>query len=356
MTDVRLMVNGREYAGWKSARVTRGIESIAGSFELAVSDRWAGQDASWPIGEEDACEVWLGKERVISGYVDRRSLAYGPAEHSLSVSGRDKAGALVDCSALLGKWEFIGVPLLTLAKRLTEPFGIRVSLQAGLVLPKPSAKFSINPGDSVFEVLDRVCRLAGVLPVSDGAGGLVLTRAGASRASTALVEGENILAASADFDSSGRFARYVVLAQHKGTDDFSGEGAATVKGTAHDANVRRTERVLVVRPEGNATSEHAKKRAEWEATVRAARGDSVGVTVQGWTQASGRLWPVNALVAVRSKRIGVSGDMLITAVTYEVSAEGGTTSRLTLRPPNAFKPEPTVAKASGVWKEIAGGA
>ena len=79
------------------------------------------------------------------------------------------------------------------------------------------------------------------------------------------------------------------------------------------------------------------------------------MTVQGWTQGNGALWPVNALVRVRSPHLGVDGDMLISQVVYSVG-EDGTKSVLTLRRPDAFTPEPSVSNpAKGgplYWKEI----
>lgn len=354
--DVVLQVNGRAYGGWKSIRVTCGIETVAGGFELAVTDKWAGQSLPWPIAEEDECKLLLGGAVVITGYVDRVARSLGREDMSLTVSGRDKTGALVDCSAFLDKWEFRRVPLLTLAKRVADPFGISVSLQSGITLPDPPAKLSVDPGDSAFDVIERACRTAGLLPVSDGVGGLVLTRAGTTRTKTALVQGENILAASSDFDATGRFSRYHVLGQHQGTDEISGVQAAAIKGSASDANVRRTERVLVVRPEGNVTLAQAKRRAEWEATVRAARGDSVSVTVQGWRQGDGSRWPVNSVVHVQCPAIRVDGDLLITQAVYSLD-ESGTTTELTLKRPDAFQPEPVVATGSGnnYWKEIVKG-
>ena len=223
MSDIRLLVNGREYGGWTSARVTRGIEAVAGSFALDVSERWDGQAEPWPIQEEDECEVRLEGTTLLKGYVDTRSHAFDATSHSLSVEGRDKTGALVDCSALLSQWEFSKIGVLELCQTVAAPFDITVSLQDGLSdtaittsgastsrrltsgtpgsvgskgksssmkLGQPVVKLTINPGDSPFEVIDRACRMVGVLPVSDGNGGLLLTRAGGSRATTALIEGE----------------------------------------------------------------------------------------------------------------------------------------------------------------------
>lgn len=359
MSDVALRVNGRAYSGWKRVRVTRGIESISGGFDLEVSDRWGakGGAQSWPIREEDECWVILKGEGVIAGFVDQRNISYGSEEHSLGVSGRDKTGAMVDCSAALSKWEFLNTPLLTLAKRLAEPFGIGVSLQPGMSPPGPVAKLTVDPGETAFEALERACRIAGVLPIADRAGDLVLTRAGSERATTALIEGENILEASADYDATGRFRTYRVLGQHQGSDSFFGSEAATVKATASDPGVRRSSRVLLIRPDGNVTAAQAKKRAEWEAIVRAARGYNVTVTVQGWTQGDGKLWPINALVHVRSPMLGLNTDMLITEATYSLDESSGTLTHLALKRPDAFLPEPVVAKGKGSapWAELAGG-
>jgi prophage tail gpP-like protein len=354
--DLRLSVGGRDYGGWKTVRVTRGIESVAGSFELGVSDRWAGQDppTPWPIAEEDECALTIDGVPVITGYVDRRSLSYGPEEHTLSVGGRDRTGNLVDCSAVLTEWEFQGISLLTLAQRLAKPFGVKVTLQAGLTLPRLGTKLTVDPGDTAFDALERACRMAGVLPVSDGAGGLLLTRAGSRRATTALVEGANILAASGEFDGAGRFRKYIVRGQRPGTSEDFGLGATSVTGTASDQNVRRSERVLIVRAEQSITPELARKRAEWEATIRAGRADAVSVTVQGWTQGDGSLWPVNALVPIESPYLGVKGEMLITQAVHSLDDRSGTKTDLSLKRPDAFVPAPVVP-VTGAWKVFAKG-
>ncbi len=362
MPDITLRVGGQDWAGWKTASVTRGIEAACGSFDLAVSERWADGVEPRPIFEEDECSILIGRKTVLTGYVDRRSPSYTATDHTLALSGRDKPGDLVDCSANpnLEKWEFKGLTVLAFAKKICEPFGISVTLQAGLTdakLPKPPKKFRIDPGDTAFNAIESACRLAGLLPVSDGAGGLVLTRAGTERATTELIEGENILSASAEFDASGRFRTYRVLGQHKGNDEFNGVSAASVKGSAEDLTVRRASRALIIRPEGSVTVEHAKARAQWEATTRAARAGSVQVTVQGWLQGDGVLWPVNALVNLKSPFLGIDGELLITEANYSVSDSAGSTTRLTLKRPQAFLPEPTIkASSDGLWKELKNGA
>jgi prophage tail gpP-like protein len=103
----------------------------------------------------------------------------------------------------------------------------------------------------------------------------------------------------------------------------------------------------MIRPEASTTTAYAQKRASWEATVRAARAGRVSVTVQGWTQADGTLWPVNRLVRVRAPRLAIDADLLIAEATYTLSEGAGTRTTLALRRRDAFLPEPVVAKAAG---------
>lgn len=357
MSDLRLIVNGRRFGGWRSVRVTRSIESAAGSFELDVTDRWADQDVAWPIAEEDTCRVEIDGVVVIDGFVDRRSISLGAEARTLAYSGRDRSAVLVDCSADLDKWTFRNASVLDVARKVAEPFGVRVSLQVGLVLARAQTKIVVSPGDTAFAVIERAAQAAGVLVVSDGAGGLLLTRAGTTRA-TALVQGQNLLAASVEYNAAERFHRYVVVTQVGGTDAAAG-AATRIRAEATDEGIRRADRAMLIRPESGVTTDYARRRADWEARVRAARAETVTAVVLGWKQPSGELWPVNALCRVQAPAIGVDGDLLISQAEHSIGT-GGETTQLRLVRPDAFTPEPTAVVKSpsgaGRWKELAGGA
>ncbi len=345
---VGLKVNGLEYSGWKRVTIVRGIKALSGAFDLNVSDKWA-PTQSWAIKEEDRCELTIDDEPVITGWVDHRNMESDEQAHTLDLGGRDAAGALVDCSAMLGKWEFRGIALFDLAKKLVAPFSIPVTIQSGLDLKAPE-KFSIDPGDTPFEVLDRYCRLAGVLPISDGRGGINILRPGADFAVSSLVYGENVKKIRVATNAEERFSRYVVHGQHPSSDGYSGETAAIVKGEAIDETVRRSHRVLLIRPEGGVTRATAKARAEWEATVRQGRSISVTVLVQGWRQEDGSLWPINATVPVKSKPHNIDGEMLITQAVFSIDDQGGTLTELSLEDPGAYRPEPKITvKAKELW-------
>lgn len=377
--DVALIVNGRRYGGWKSVRVTLSIESLAGSFALDVSDRWGGDEDPLPIVEEDECEVEIGGRTLITGFVDSADISVSGSSRTLSFTGKDRAAAIVECSAVLqggsaiakpvqkegaafdptkhgkdsAKYSFTNIDVVEFARQIARPHGIPVSVQPGLAF-KPVPKIVISPGDRGWDALKRVAETAGVLVVSDGTGGIRITRTGTARA-TQLTEGFNILSGSAKRDATNRYRTYVVSTQMPGTDDAAGE-ATQIQASATDQDVRRASRILMILPDKGYSTADARKRADWEARNRAARAMMVTIGVRGWLQPNGELWPLNALTRVVAPRtLRVDGDMLISQVEYTIS-ESGQFTQLRLVRPDAFEPEPTaVTSGQGGWDELKGG-
>lgn len=337
MPDVLLTVGGRRYAGWQTVRIRRGIEQIAGAFELTVSERWPGRKTPWPIRPGDACTMAADGTTVITGHVDDVLPGFDATSHSLRVTGRDATGELVDCSAVhpSGTWE--ARTLLQIAGELCQPFGIPVSGPDG----KPFRRFSLQQGETVHEAIERLCRFRGLLPVSDGQGGLVLTTAGTERVPVRLVQDENILAASGRLSNRDRFSRYTVKGQMSGDDFTEPEQHAAPSATVDDPGVMRY-RPLIVIAEGPGDSGQLKDRARWEAAVRRGRSSLVALTVQGWSHPGG-LWQPNTRVIVTSPWLQMDAEMLIVAVTL-VLDEQGTRTELEVCKPEAFKrlalPEP----------------
>lgn len=352
---VQLLVNGKSYGGWKSIRITLTIKSLSGSFDLEASDRWGDQGVPWPIREEDACRVELDGEVVIDGYVGKRSHQITGAQRQLTYSGRDKSGALVDNSAVLKSWTFSSIALDAFARKLCGPFDIPVSVQAGLLLPKRT--YAVHPGDKIHEALQRASAIDGVLFVSDGKGGIVITRSGTQRIPTTLVEGENILGGSAEWDSDDRFSRYIISSQTNGTDYITGKAITGIHSEASDPGVQRKNRVFYIRPDHGMDAKLAKQRADWEARVRAAKAETVTIIVQGWKQPNGERWPLNKIVTVKAPTsLGVEGDMLIGETQFSVGS-GGHETQLHLVRPDAFMPEPKaeVKTSGGAYKELVHG-
>jgi prophage tail gpP-like protein len=330
MPDLILQVNGRKYGGWQSVRVVLGMEQIAGTFELSVSERWPGQPEAWPILPGDACQVLIGDQPVITGYVDDVAPDYDKESHSVRISGRDRTGDLVDCSAMHKSGQWAGVTLDRIAADLCAPFGVKVSLQTDV--GAKFGKFALQEAETAFEALDRAAKMRGVLLMSDGKGGLVITRAGSQRIGTALVKGQNVERGSGQFSHKDRFSKYIIKGQTPGHDDSTPEHNAQTKATAEDNAVRRYRPLIVIAEQGDNST--YTDRAKWERNVRAGKASRVTYPVSGWQHTNG-LWLPNRLAQVKDDFLGVDGDLLLAQVAF-ILDESGSRAELELCRKEAF--------------------
>jgi prophage tail gpP-like protein len=343
--DLQLLIDTQLYGGWKQLRVMRSLETVADSFELTLTDRWAGQSMPRPLKAGTPCELLLGSQTIVTGYVDEVLPEYDATQHTITVSGRSKAGDLVDCSIAgeSGKpMEWSGKTLLQITSELAQRFGIKVYADADV--GAPFRKQRLEPGQPIFEFIEQLARIRALRIVSTSSGDLVITRAGASRAPTALVLGENIRRASGQFSSRERFSDYVVLGQQTGLTWAvdTAEASAHSRGTARDKHVTRY-RPTVVIAEGTPDAADCQRRAEWQRNTAFGRGQGVVYTVTGWAHRDGP-WEPNRLVAVQDAWLGVDDDLLIVSVQLMLDEEGQRTE-LRVMPPEAFElvplPEPT---------------
>lgn len=332
-----LKIDGVFYGGWKSLRVTRSIEQIAGTFDLEITERWPGNPIASPIKPGKRCQLLLDGEPVITGWVDLVAPDYDSNRHTIRVSGRDKTGDLVDCSAMHKSGQWANVTLLQLARDLLAPYDISVSVAAGVNAGSAFSSFNIQEGETVFECLDRAARMKALLLTSDALGNLVITRAGTLRSDYALVEGQNIKAARAEFSQKERFSRYQIKGQGRLGADGEQEHAA-VTGVITDPAITR-HRPLIVLAESHSNNTTLRDRAEWERNVRRGRGARGSITVQGWADLGGALWQPNTLIPVTSPLLWLKDaePLLIVGCSYSLDEQGGTLTELAIARPESFQ-------------------
>jgi prophage tail gpP-like protein len=193
----------------------------------------------------------------------------------------------------------------------------------------------------VFEAIERAARMRALLLVSDGLGGLLLTRAGTAPAA-ALIEGVNLKSGRSERDARGRYSRYLCRGQVQASDELDAESAYQQEAHYDDPGVLR-HRPLVVLAEDQGHAKSVQARAEWECRRRAAKGTRVYITVQGWRDAAGRLWRINTVAPVRSPTLGIDNELLIVEVRNTLD-ERGTLTELTLAPRGGYEPGATPAK------------
>lgn len=341
---------GRSFSGWTEASITRTLDQVSGRFTLSIGGDLPGV----PLAPGDEVQLsWKGWQ-MLTGYVDEVAATIAPEGRTIRVAGRDRTADLVDCSADVSPGEYSDITLVELAENLLQPFGIELDRQgADFTLFDAGsaprfAKFQIQRGESPFAAIERGAREQGVLLFSTREGRLRIATAGERPTYADLVQGgkgANVLEARFTHSNANRFATYRVLAQTSGSPETFGAAAAHVEGVAEDLGVDRF-RPLVVIAERQLSPFYARRRAQWEATVRAARASQLVAQVQGWERRpEEEPWTLNQIAPTRIQALGIDAGLLIDGVTFRTGPEGRTTS-LRLTRPDAYNPQPQVPSDS----------
>lgn len=334
--DLTLRIAGTAISGWTSIRVTRGIERMPSSFEISLTERdSSGLETS--VNDGDPCEVLLGGDKVITGYVDGVSISIDATQHSLTVTGRSKAADFVDCSAEYGENAFRNMTPLSIMQALAEPYGITVAATGDPGKVLPYLPFALT--DTPFAIAERICRYAGLLFYDRPDGSIVLTGAGTKKAASGFQEGQNIQSARAMFRMDQRFSEYRAFIC--ATDIFKEISAdGNLIAIERDPNVKRPRKKYLIAESGDSSFDIARKRAKWQCARNAGRGRSVVVTADSWRDKDDKLWEPNTLVPLSAPALKLrSAELLIVEVSYRRD-DRGTTAELTLMPREAFLPEP----------------
>tara|TARA_A200000113_G_scaffold174573_1_gene159712 strand:- start:112 stop:1134 length:1023 start_codon:yes stop_codon:yes gene_type:complete len=337
MLNISLKLDGVAYKGWTEAYISRSIEQMAGAFRLFVADK---QDVRIYNGQ--ACQVIFEGEVLVNGHINRTEKTISEENVSLSLIGRDLSGDLVDCSAVInGGGKLYDLTLSEVIQKLTVGFKVPHKVKAG-----NSLKHDVSAEhNTIFDVIEKCCRKAGVLIMPDGKGGFVVDNVGVKRAGVSLVMGKNILSADLEDNNEDRFSIYHAKSQDYGADTTEAEALSLPQATSYDRDIKRY-RPLVFQPEDSYNEEDLNKRAQWESAIRAARAQSMRIEVSGWRQNldKGALWDVNMLVPVKIPNDDIDSMMLIKAVEFSYNENEGAKTTLSLVHPDSYIKEPIIEK------------
>ncbi|MDQ0472820.1 phage baseplate assembly protein [Labrys wisconsinensis] len=337
---VTVTAGGSELSGWKSVSAEFGASQAARSFSLAVTEQQGAFGDVWRLAPGTEVTILATGDPLLAGYVDCYKPAIDKDAHEVTVTGRSKGADAVDCSAThkTGRWE--KKTLLEIAKEL-DPGGVGFISQEKL---RQLDKHQLIPGETVFESLERRCRHEGLLMIGKADGSISFEKAGKKRAAGALIQGYNILRATATLDHSGRHSKAIARGQRA---HGHGAKALRVEKQSQDGGIKRN-RPLVVLHEGEADDDAAQARAEWEVKRRIGWSTTAEIAVQGWRDEDGVLWEGNTLIYVESPALKIDQDMLINAVRLEQS-DNGTIATLSLVDPRALGGSSPGGKSSGAW-------
>jgi prophage tail gpP-like protein len=350
---VTLVVSGREFGGWKAVAIQAGIERQVRDFDLTITNRWPGSgDIPRRVHPGDKCEVYIGADKVLTGYVDATPISYSAKEVTVGVRGRSLTADLVDCAAIHPGGRWAAAKIERIASDLAAPYGIQVATEVDTGAPLSHA---IEQGETVFESIDRMLKVRQQLATDDALGRLVFIDVGSTgRASTALELGKNVKECSAPLDFKDVFSEYVVKGQRPGSDEESGDEVAGETASITDTTIARR-RVLVIKQGGQVDGASARDRVAYERAHRKAQALEATYTVQGWRQDGGELWKHNTLVQVRDPMVGFDGLFVVAEIVYKLSDQGMLTT-LKVGPRDGYVHKPGGKKkgdgSASEWSDV----
>lgn len=327
---VTVFAAGKVYDGWEDLKIVKQVNSVASSFEMQLTDRWAEGQETWSLKPGEKIHIHIGKRSALSGYIDSVDASISAQARTITISGRSKTSDLVDCS-VEGPAEYLGLNLKEIAEKVCAPFGIVVSFQTEI--GEPFEKITLQNGETAFALLERLSKQRRVLLYPDAEGRLIFASQGVAKAATALIVGVNVLKANSKHDFSDRFSKYTTKGQNIG---FFGEGEDVTApvGEATDDAISRY-RPLVILSENPTDTGASENRAAFEAHYRAAKSQTATVEVVGAFEAPDVLWDINRIISCDLGPVGLRRNMLIDKVEFN-KGNGGTRTVLTLVRQDAY--------------------
>jgi len=331
---IEVYCNGKIFKYWTAASVRRSLGNIAASFSLTVTgvDLEGGLIDIWP---GDVLEIASDGVKLFRGYVRKISPSFSSNGHAISVSGWEKSCDLADCS-VVGQVEWNNKDFAGIVSDICRPFGISFENIHGVDVGKPFAKFTAEPGAKAVEVISKLCKERGVLPMSNGFGMLYVFKPERAARGVDLVEGVNVLNASAEYTDEGRFSEYSVYG--------TGKPKTKVVATRQDEEVSRYRPLVIV--DANAIQkESVDLRADWEYSTRKAKAMNVKVGVNGWRYSAGFYEP-GQICTVKLPRLFIKEpvDLMISSVEFAFNGQGEQVN-LNMVQPDSYAPQPEKEKA-----------
>ncbi|PKN07492.1 MAG: phage tail protein [Deltaproteobacteria bacterium HGW-Deltaproteobacteria-8] len=350
---VGLVIDGHEHRDWERCEVDSDLLTPADGWRMSIGLPENQGRAAVPayVRRWAPATLTLGGQVIMRGRIDSVESDVGKAEHTLSITGRDLAAVLVDCSAPV--FTARQCSLDEIVAKMVRPLGVtNIRVDAG-----PSNrlglhdKISVDPGMTAWDALQRVCEQNGCWPYFAPDGTLVIGGPDYSDATNPAVgqlimrwdgKGNNVLRLSEKKDIQEYYSQVTVLGQAHGSEHTAGEH--NIRATAKDSAADFHRPKIVVEADCENVG-HAQRRArkivadgklaayEIHARVR-------GYRVLGAAGIGGApLWTPGQRVRVLSEPHGINDMFYLMRRTFLCGRGEGQVTELTLKPDGLWQPD-----------------
>lgn len=245
---VTLLIAGKAHSDWERYEIDSNLMIPADAWSVALGM----SDGQMPPGvvEGEAVVVKVGGDTVLTGYVDEISHSVSKTAHTLTISGRDLAADLLDCSVPI--IERMQQSLANIVAAITGEFKkTKIRIDADLTFARK--KINTQPGDTAWDALACAAELNGLWAWFEPDGTLVVGGPDYSSPIVATLilrrngEGNNVISLDKTSSHAGRYSRMTVLGQAPG--DELEQGKPGLHASWRDKGVLRHRPKIVFDPE-----------------------------------------------------------------------------------------------------------
>jgi prophage tail gpP-like protein len=333
-----VVVNDRQFNNWESVWIQQRWAEAFPLFKFTTADIVEVPPADWQTLQfkpRDECSIYLGGLLAIAGFITTRQTSYDAENHQVQLEGVGLTWFAARASILHPTGNFDGMSFEDVADEVIGPTGVGIKI-IGKLDPTPFERLSSEVGETVWDFLERIARVRGIVLGSDHEGNFLLIGDHWYTPTDSLIEGQNIKRMNAIIHVGDIFSEYRIRGQTAASDPQFGPSAseqeASVPGTAVHYSPLLTPAEQPVWGIGELQT-----RAQHEAVWHEGTEIQATVVVQGWMRPSGGLWRPGQDVYVKSPMAMLDMVMKVQMLTFTQDRASGTLTTLDLVPPWLLK-------------------
>ena len=318
-------MGGRKWDDWTSVKVENRFAEAFDLFTFSNVER----PVTVQFKPRDECAIYLGGHLAITGVITVRQVAYDANNHGVQLMGKGITFFASRSSIIDETGNFDGQTFEQVARKLIAPFGIGVRT-IGKLDATPFERLQIEPGEKLWDCLERLARPSGIVMGSDHLGNVLLIGDHATEIDDSLVEGGNIKSMKFVVSIENIHSEYLVRAQSRG-DRWPRRSAGKPAGRPRPGTAPRYSPLLTTAEQPVWSQAEVQDRARNEAVWHEGDELQAVITVQGWKRANGGLWRAGSNVHVRSPMAPLDQQMTIQSAIFTQDSAGGTTTHARMR-------------------------
>lgn len=275
----------------------------------------------------DPCQIILGGQQAIQGIILRRQTAYDANSHMVELSGVSREWAANTSSVPTTINNFDNMPLDAIAQKLMSFYGVGYQ-PIGTIDPTPFDHMQAQPGEKVFDFLDKLARHRGAVLGADSSGNFLLVGQHANPIVQQLIEGQNIKKMQCVFEMNEIASIYSGTGQKPATDGDAMASAANMQAQAAGSLPGMLKFIETVLEQPVKSMAELEMRVTYEALAREGTLIDATATVQGWLRDGVSLWKPGDNVYVYSPMAMLDLPLSIQSVTFSQDNERGTQTEI----------------------------